>query len=134
MLVAPLKIGGTWSGSLVFYYRTAQRFDAIRTQMAGALGNLAAVAIATAELYEEQLIQREKTERAHHQAHFLAQAGVALSNSLDYEATLRTVAELAVPLIADWCAVDVLGADGKLKRLAVAHVDPAKVEFARSFG
>ncbi len=134
MLVAPLKIAGTWSGTLVFYYRTPQRFDEIRTQMAGALGNLAAVAISTAELYEEQLNQRERAERAHQQATFLAQAGVALGSSLDYEATLRTVAELAVPLIADWCAVDVLGADGKLKRLAVAHVDPAKIEFARSFG
>jgi signal transduction histidine kinase/ActR/RegA family two-component response regulator len=49
------------------------------------------------------------------------------------EATLSTVARLAVPRIADWCAVDVLGSDGTLKRVAVAHIDPAKVEFARSF-
>src|SRR6202163_2122058 len=133
MLVAPLKISGALSGTLVFYYRTSQHFDEIRTRMVTALGNLAAVAISTAELYEEQVNQRERAERAHQQAMFLAEASVALGGSLDYEATLSTVARLAVPRIADWCAVDVLGSDGTLKRVAVAHIDPTKVEFARSF-
>jgi hypothetical protein len=45
---------------------------------------------------------------------------------LDYQATLGTVARLAVPTIADWCAVDI-SVDGRLRTLAVAHVDPAKV-------
>ena len=35
---------------------------------------------------------------------------------------------LAVPRLADWCAVDVVDAEGRLHRLAIAHVDPAKVE------
>ena len=38
---------------------------------------------------------------------FLAQAGVTLASSLDYEETLQRVAQLAVPGLADWCAVDV---------------------------
>src|SRR3712207_7084504 len=42
----------------------------------------------------------------------------------------RTIAELAVPHLADWCAVDVLGEDGAIRRLAVAHVDPEKVAWA----
>ena len=46
--------------------------------------------------------------------------------------TLKTVATLAVPTIADWCAVDIVGDRGSLQRLAVAHVDPQKVEFART--
>lgn len=132
MLVVPLNISGALSGALVFYYRSPQRFDDIRTQAAAALGNLAAVAISTAGLYEEQLALRERAEHAHEQASLLAEASRALGSSLDYEATLRTVAQLAVPRIADWCAVDVLDDQGALKRLAVAHVDPAKVEFARS--
>jgi PAS domain S-box-containing protein len=133
MLVVPLKIGGALSGTLVFYYRTRQRFDDIRTRMAGALGNLAAVAISTAELYEEQIRQRAEVERAHRRAAFLAEASIALGSSLEHQATLSTVAHLAVPRIADWCAVDMLDTDGQLRQLAVAHVDPAKVEFARSF-
>lgn len=61
---------------------------------------------------------------------FLAEASAELASSLDYEATLARVARLAVPTFADWCAIDRV-ADGRLQRLAVAHVDPAKVELAR---
>lgn len=132
MLAVPLRIGRQWSGSLVFYYRSVQQFDQIRLETASALGNLCAVAISTAELHEEQLVQRERLERAHRQATFLAQAGVILGSSLDYEQTLKAVAQLAVPDVADWCAVDMIDGDGHLTRLGTAHVDPAKIEFART--
>jgi PAS domain S-box-containing protein len=61
---------------------------------------------------------------------FLATASDHLASSLDYETTLTNVANLAVPEIADWCAVDVVDDEGQLRRLAVAHVDPKKVELA----
>jgi PAS domain S-box-containing protein len=61
---------------------------------------------------------------------FLAQVSDLLASSLDYETTLGTVARLAVPEIADWCAVDIADEQGGHRRLAVAHVDPAKVELA----
>jgi PAS domain S-box-containing protein len=57
---------------------------------------------------------------------FLARATEQLNSSLDYERTLKTVAELAVPTVADWCAVDMI-VDGRVQRLAVAHVDPIKL-------
>jgi GAF domain-containing protein len=62
--------------------------------------------------------------------HFLAEASEELANSLDYEATLKKVAELAVPQLADWCAIS-LEQDGVLRTLAVAHSDPDKVALAR---
>ncbi len=62
---------------------------------------------------------------------FLASASEVLSSSLDYETTLASVAQLAVPEVADWCGVDIIGIDGRLERLAVAHVDPKKVKWAR---
>jgi PAS domain S-box-containing protein len=43
---------------------------------------------------------------------FLLDAGIELSRSLDYRATLLSVARLAVPPIADRCAVQVVGRDG----------------------
>jgi signal transduction histidine kinase len=61
---------------------------------------------------------------------FLAEASDLLASSLDYETTLETVTQLAVRAIADWCAVDIAEDDGSYRRLAVAHVDPAKVEMA----
>jgi two-component system, cell cycle sensor histidine kinase and response regulator CckA len=63
-------------------------------------------------------------------AEFLGEASRILATSLDYELTLRTVAELAVPEVADWCAVDVV-LDGQIRRVAVQHSDPAKVEFVQ---
>jgi serine phosphatase RsbU (regulator of sigma subunit) len=47
-----------------------------------------------------------------------------LASSLDYDQTLRNVAELAVPEIADWCAVDLVDEDGDRRRVVVAHKDP----------
>jgi len=71
--------------------------------------------------------------RAEQAWHFLAEASAVLGSSLDYEATLKQLAELAVPTIADWCGVDVFGADGQLEQLAVAHADPGKVELAKEW-
>jgi PAS domain S-box-containing protein len=64
---------------------------------------------------------------------FLAQATKELVSSLDYQATLSRIAQMAVPELADWCAVDILEPDGSLELLAIAHVDPSKVEWAREF-
>ena len=69
------------------------------------------------------LKQAEETQR------LLAEAGRVLAGSLDYEETLRRVAWLAVPALADWCTVDVLG-DRGLERVAVAHADPARAPLA----
>ena len=66
---------------------------------------------------------------------FLAKVGEALASSLDYEKTLATVAQLAVPQLADWCAIDLLlPGTTAIKRVAVTHVDAAKVELARALG
>jgi PAS domain S-box-containing protein len=62
--------------------------------------------------------------------HFLAEASELLSSSLDYETTLASLAKLAVPRIADWCAVDMLDDDGAPRRLALVHGDPEKLRLA----
>jgi len=64
------------------------------------------------------------------QLEFLADASQALATSLDYRQTLRQVASLAVPTHADWCSVQMVD-DGLLRTLAVAHVDPDKVQLAK---
>jgi PAS domain S-box-containing protein len=57
---------------------------------------------------------------------FLAEASRVLAASLDYEQTVQQVARLAVPALADYCLIDLLGPDGAPVRAAGAHVDPAK--------
>jgi PAS domain S-box-containing protein len=61
---------------------------------------------------------------------FLAEASRVLAGSLDYEQTLKTAAQLAVPEIADWCGIDLLGDDGEVHQVAVAHADPEKLALA----
>ncbi|MEP7285236.1 MAG: GAF domain-containing protein [Chloroflexota bacterium] len=71
--------------------------------------------------------------------HFLADAGTVLASSLNYETTLQSVADLAVPELADWCAIqivdgDPLDPDGiTLRQVAVAHIDPSKVALAHEW-
>ena len=59
-------------------------------------------------------------------AAILADAGRILGSSLDSSATLRQIADLIVPAVADWCAIDLLDADGRLVPLALAHRDPQR--------
>lgn len=63
-------------------------------------------------------------------AHFLAEASAVLASSLDYEATLQQVAQLAVPALGDWCTVYMLADDGEVRRVAVAYVNGEKGELA----
>ncbi|MDX6720928.1 MAG: hypothetical protein QOJ63_3182 [Solirubrobacteraceae bacterium] len=62
---------------------------------------------------------------------FLAEAGRLLASSLeDCERTLARVARLAVPVLGDWCAIDLVDERDEIVRVALAHADPEKVVFA----
>ncbi len=72
-----------------------------------------------------------EAEAAQRRIASLARAGTLLASSLDYEVTLQSVARLIVPELADWCTVDMLDENKALRTLAIAHIDPAKVQWAR---
>ncbi len=61
---------------------------------------------------------------------FLAEAGQLLATSLDYEQTLERVARMIVPGLADWCGIEMVDEQGESHQVAVAHVDPDKVQLA----
>lgn len=65
--------------------------------------------------------------------HFLGDASKILTSSLDYEDTLRKIAEIAVPDIADWCSVEMYDELSGFKQVAVAHKDPKKVKQAKEY-
>ena len=125
MIAAPLHHRGDVIGTLVFYSRRPRTFGAEDARAASAVASLAAAAIGTASVYQKQA-QLAETRR------LLAEASDVLASSLDYETTLANVAALVVPRLADWCVVDIVGEDGAIQRLAVAHEDPAKVEQAQA--
>jgi PAS domain S-box-containing protein len=79
-----------------------------------------------AEEERERLLAAERAATAdslskQRRLDFLAQAGAVLGSSLDFEATLRRVAELAVRDFADWCVVELVDEEGASGRLAVAR-------------
>ncbi|HEX8439482.1 ATP-binding protein [Archangium sp.] len=76
------------------------------------------------------LMDVTERRRSEDNLRFLAQASEVLTASLDYEDTLGRVARLAVPVLADWCAVDVLDARGQVRQLVIVHRDPEKVGMA----
>jgi PAS domain S-box-containing protein len=63
---------------------------------------------------------------------FMAEATRVLASSMDYTETLQQIARLAVPRLADWCAVDVLGETGEIERVAVHHSDPSRIALAEA--
>jgi signal transduction histidine kinase/CheY-like chemotaxis protein len=75
--------------------------------------------------YGDLVRTSEAVRAAEQRARFLAAAGERLSASLDVEGTLRELARLAVPTLADVCIVDIVDADGSLRRVEVTHADPA---------
>ncbi|MFT3914149.1 MAG: PAS domain S-box protein [Anaeromyxobacteraceae bacterium] len=77
------------------------------------------------------MIDIDDRKRLEGRARFLAGASAALAATVDRETALRRLTRLAVPTFADWCAVDLLEPDGSIRRVEVAHVDPAKEAYAR---
>jgi PAS domain S-box-containing protein len=122
LLAIPLAPATTVTAMLLFYYRQRHSFSDVEIESARALGNIATGALRTADLYAERRLRED-------QALFLAKAAAALTGSLDYRTTLKTLTQLAVPQIADWCAIDVV-THGVIERIALSHSDPAKTAMA----
>jgi PAS domain S-box-containing protein len=70
---------------------------------------------------------RKRTEET---LQFLAGASAALDRSLEYDETVRRLASLSVPRLADWVLLEVLDESGVLRPAAVVHRDPTCEETA----
>ena len=81
--------------------------------------------ISELELRTDEAETRAERER------FLAEAGRMLATTLETESTLRMIAHLAVPRIADWVSIRLLNDEGILEELEIAHADPAMLRYAR---
>jgi PAS domain S-box-containing protein len=70
-------------------------------------------------------IDINERHEAEEQQRFLTEAGDVLASSLDYKETLRRVCRLAVPVLADFCVIDLL-VDGRIERVEAVSADPAQ--------
>ncbi|HZR45152.1 MAG TPA: GAF domain-containing protein, partial [Candidatus Manganitrophaceae bacterium] len=83
----------------------------------------------TAYVIERELMHRRTARQAELMK---AEATALLANSLDYETTLSSVADLLVPHLADWCLIDMVAEDRSIVRLTVAQADPDKSALAQA--
>lgn len=122
LVALPLGSDAGVIGAIGLTFTEPRHLDEAEVEFLDILANACAQSITRISAQVDASRQSAKLE-------FLADAAAELASSLDYQVTLSNVARLAVPTFADWCAIDVVD-DGRLRRLAVAHVDPAKVRLA----
>jgi PAS domain S-box-containing protein len=123
LAVLPLTLEARMIGLLGLSFGQDMEFSEGRRRMKITLARQAALALERTRLYEAERAARERFA-------FIAEASELLSSSMDYEQTLARLAQLAVPRLADWCAIDMCGEDREIERLVVAHEDPEKVRWA----
>jgi len=75
---------------------------------------------------------RTDAEEAKASLEFLGEASAALSASLDLETTLQQVTSLCVPFLGDFCILDLLGEDERVRRVATTHRDARLAERMRA--
>lgn len=127
-------------GTLGAYSTKPRKFTKDDIAFLQATANVLAAAIERKRAEEERQLlaraqaARAKAEEAERRFAFLAEASTVLTESLDYEAMLKSVARVAVPFLADWCLAHVIKDNGQAACVAAAHVDPAKLELARELG
>ncbi len=118
-------------GALVAGFPAAKEFSAEDRSYLEALAAQCAAALGRADLYEQREHARQVAETGRARLAFLAEASSALASSLDYADTLAHLARLAVPRLADWCALYLLE-DGRPRMAGLAHPDPHLAETARA--
>jgi PAS domain S-box-containing protein len=111
-------------GGLVFSFPTDEDFPPERRALKIALGRQAAIALERARFSAAEQGLRERLS-------FLSEATALLTSSLELERTLERLIQLAVPQLADWCAIAMLVEEtGEIEQLVVAHQDPERKRWA----
>jgi serine phosphatase RsbU (regulator of sigma subunit)/anti-sigma regulatory factor (Ser/Thr protein kinase) len=123
-MIVPLVARGRTIGALTILSTIEGRnYNATDLDFAQHLARRFALAVDNARLFREAEAVRDRLT-------FIARASELLSETLELEPTLEQVAYLAVPRLADWCAIELLDEDGRIRNAATAHTDPDKVKFA----
>jgi serine phosphatase RsbU (regulator of sigma subunit)/anti-sigma regulatory factor (Ser/Thr protein kinase) len=125
-LAAPVKSRtGEVHGGLFFGHPEAGRFSEVHERLVVGIATHAAIAIDNARLYESERRTREAAEAARRRVSLLADAGRALTASLDVDRTLVDLARLVTPEVADSCVIYLVADDGFIVQ-SVAYAGPGK--------
>ncbi len=119
----PLLVEGRSIGALGFGFPTDRRFDGEARDFLRALADLCAQALERARLYDAERQARDAAQEAERRLALLVEISGRLASSLDYEDTVARVAQMVVPGLADWCAVNLGSAGEAPKLVALAAAD-----------
>ncbi|MGE5596771.1 MAG: GAF domain-containing protein [Hyphomicrobiales bacterium] len=127
----PLTAHGRTLGAIAFILSDSDRhYDDADFQVALQLGRRAALFVDNARLWEDSQRIESQLLKANEALRLLAEVGTQMGSSLEYEEALESLARLALPAFGDFCWIDVLEANGRMRRAVVAHRDPAAADVA----
>jgi signal transduction histidine kinase len=123
ILYTPLFSRGRIRGAfLSYWWNEHHRFSEDEICLAESVADQTAVALENGALF----VEARKAER---RSALLAEASRVLDGSLDEADVLHALVRIAVPELADWCAVDLVDTHTNVTRQAAAHHrDPSKVD------
>ncbi|WIG61175.1 MAG: hypothetical protein OJF49_003923 [Ktedonobacterales bacterium] len=124
LIGVPLQVEDTVLGVLFAGTVQTRHFSEDDTHLLLLVADRIAMAIDRTRLYEAERAARHAAEAAQGRVAFLAEASGQLASSLDYKETLRHLAQLTVPYLADWCIIRILRDDNMPHLAAVAYRDP----------
>ncbi|WP_158502098.1 ATP-binding sensor histidine kinase [Vitiosangium sp. GDMCC 1.1324] len=131
-LAVPIQRPSKTVGVLYLENNLATRaFTPERVRVLRLLSSQIAISLENSLLFERLRIEVDERTRAEQAVRFLAEWSLTLSESLDFETTLTRVTRTVLPYLADWCTVTVVEKDGRMRQMAIAHVDPAKERLLR---
>jgi signal transduction histidine kinase len=122
-MVIPLLSDGHQLGAMCLMRSAESTFTSAEVAKVRTLADMASIALQRA-ITVEQLQRIEDEER------LLVEISAALSASLDFRRTLKTVAQLAVSHMADWCIVHLVERQ-RIYHAEIASADPAKSDIAQ---
>jgi GAF domain-containing protein len=131
-VVAPLHAEGELVGLLYLAGERGHTFTPDELGLLRLIAERVAGAIDRAALLDAERQARAAAEAAEGRMRLLLQAGETLGAETAVEGRLEQIARLAVPKLADFCAIDQLEADGSIRRVALAarSVDVERANWA----
>jgi PAS domain S-box-containing protein len=131
VVALPLRDTKQVIGGLAFSFYAKPVLDDVQRHFFLTVCSQCGLAVERARSFEAERRANERLEQQQQRLEVLARGAETLSSTLDSRHALAELAKLVVPTLADWCAIDELAPDGGVRRLALAHRDPAKVTLAQ---
>ena len=122
----PILYRGTCVGVVKMLSRRRREPDPALVELMAVVGGQLGEILNAAGLAGERERLVAELEEVRRTQEFLLLASRVLSEATDYRQTVQRLAQVAVPVLADLCLIDVRTDGGGIERMAAWHADPSK--------